>query len=56
MSHDIRTPMNAIIGLTAIAASCADDPDRVIDCLGKITSSSKLLLSLINEVLDMSKI
>ena len=56
MSHDIRTPMNAIIGLTAIAASCADDPDRVIDCMEKITSSSKLLLSLINEVLDMSKI
>ena len=56
MSHDIRTPMNAIIGLTAIAASCADDPDRVIDCMEKIPSSSKLLLSLINEVLDMSKI
>ena len=56
MSHDIRTPMNAIIGLTAIAASCADDPDRVMNCMEKITSSSKLLLSLINEVLDMSKI
>lgn len=56
MSHDIRTPMNAVIGMTAIAALHADEPDKVRDCLGKITASSKRLLSLINDVLDMSKI
>lgn len=56
MSHDIRTPMNAVIGMTAIAALHADEPDKVRDCLGKITASSKHLLSLINDVLDMSKI
>ena len=56
MSHDIRTPMNAIVGMTAIAGSNIDDKDRVIDCLGKITKSSRHLLSLINEVLDMSRI
>lgn len=56
MSHDIRTPMNAIIGMTAIASRYLDDQERVADCLGKITVSSKHLLSLINEVLDMSKI
>lgn len=56
MSHDIRTPMNAIFGMTTIAASYVNDPERITDCLEKITVSSKLLLSLINEVLDMSKI
>ncbi|MDO4502803.1 MAG: response regulator [Coriobacteriia bacterium] len=56
MSHDIRTPMNGIIGMTAIAAAHLDDRDRVADCLGKITQASKHLLGLINEVLDMSKI
>ncbi len=56
MSHDIRTPMNAIIGMTAIAGTHLDNKERVADCLGKITLSSKHLLSLINEVLDMSKI
>lgn len=56
MSHDIRTPMNAIIGMTSIATNHLDNPDRVKDCLNKITVSSKHLLSLINEVLDMSKI
>lgn len=56
MSHDIRTPMNAIIGMTAIAGTHLDDKERVADCLGKITASSGHLLSLINEVLDMSKI
>ncbi len=56
MSHDIRTPMNAIIGMTAIAAAHVENPDRVRDALGKISSSSRHLLSLINEVLDMSKI
>ncbi len=56
MSHDIRTPMNAIIGMTAIACAHIDDKDRVQDCLAKITVSSKHLLGIINEVLDMSKI
>lgn len=56
MSHDIRTPMNAIIGMTAIASSHLDDKERVADCLSKITVSSKHLLGLINEVLDMNKI
>ena len=56
MSHDIRTPMNGIIGMTAIAASHIDDKERVQDSLQKITQASNHLLSLINEVLDMSKI
>lgn len=56
MSHDIRTPMNAIIGMTAIAGTHLNEKERVADCLNKITISSKHLLSLINEVLDMSKI
>ena len=56
MSHDIRTPMNAIIGMTAIAGMYLDDKKRIADCLKKITISSKLLLNLINEILDMSKV
>ena len=56
MSHDIRTPMNSIMGLTAIASMYLDDPERVKDCLTKITTSSRHLLGLINEVLDMAKI
>ena len=56
MSHDIRTPMNAIIGMTAIAAAHVENPDRVRDALSKISSSSRHLLGLINEVLDMSKV
>ncbi|MGN0981989.1 MAG: response regulator [Candidatus Limivicinus sp.] len=56
MSHDIRTPMNGIIGMTAIAAAHIDDRERVQYSLQKITKASKHLLSLINEVLDMSKI
>lgn len=56
MSHDIRTPMNAIIGMTAIATSNMDNRDKVMECLRKITLSSKHLLGLINDVLDMSKI
>ena len=56
MSHDIRTPMNAIVGMSVIAGANIDHPDRVIDCLGKITKSSRHLLGLINEVLDMSRI
>ena len=56
MSHDIRTPMNAIVGMTAIAAAHMDDPEQVQNCLRKITLSGKHLLGLINDVLDMSKI
>ncbi len=56
MSHDIRTPMNAIVGMTAIATAHMDDPERVQSCLKKITLSGKHLLGLINDVLDMSKI
>lgn len=56
ISHDIRTPMNAIVGMTEIAISNIDNIDRVSDCLHKITISSKQLLGLINNVLDMSKI
>ncbi|MDO4178669.1 MAG: response regulator, partial [Phascolarctobacterium sp.] len=56
MSHDIRTPMNGIIGMTAIAATHIDDKERVTECLQKITGASKHLLALINEILDMSKI
>lgn len=56
MSHDIRTPMNAIMGMTAIAGKYLDDKDRVQDCLAKITTASNHLLNLINEVLDMAKI
>ena len=56
MSHDIRTPMNAIIGFTTLAVSNIDDKKRVRDYLGKILSSSNHLLSLINDILDMSRI
>ena len=56
MSHDVRTPINAIIGMTAIAGLHMNDQMRIADCLKKITISSKLLLNLINEVLDMSKL
>ena len=56
MSHDIRTPMNAIVGLTAIAGANIESQDRVVECLGKITKSSRHLLGLINEVLDMARI
>lgn len=56
MSHDIRTPMNAIMGMAAIAQVNLDSPEKVHDCLNKINVSSRHLLSLINEVLDMSKI
>ena len=55
MSHDIRTPLNAIIGMTAIAGANIGDTNRVKDCLSKIASSGKHLLSLINEILDVSK-
>jgi len=56
MSHDIRTPMNAIIGFTTLALSNIDDTDRVKDYLGKTLASSNHLLSLVNDVLDMSRI
>ena len=56
MSHDIRTPMNAIVGFTALAEEHLDDRERVQDYLGKISVSSQHLLSLINDVLDMSRI
>lgn len=56
MSHDIRTPMNAIMGMTAVAVMHIDDREHLMDCLNKITLSSRHLLALINDVLDMSKI
>lgn len=56
MSHDIRTPMNAIIGMMTILSANTNSPEIIKDCIYKINSSSKHLLSLINEVLDMSKI
>ena len=56
MSHDIRTPMNGIIGMTQIASEHMDEKERVEDCLGKIMSSSTNLLSLVNEILDMNEI
>ena len=56
MSHDIRTPMNAIMGYTGIAKSHMDDPDKVADCLDKIDISGLHLLEIINDVLDMARI
>ncbi len=56
MSHDIRTPMNAIIGFTSLAATHVDNKEQVLDYLKKISISSQHLLSLINDVLDMSRI
>ena len=56
MSHDIRTPMNGIMGMTRIAAENVGDRERVQDCLGKITASGNSLLFLVNEILDMSEL
>lgn len=56
MSHDIRTPLNGIIGMTAIAGAHLDERERIAECLTKITGASKHLLSLINDILDLSKI
>ncbi len=56
MSHEIRTPMNAIIGMSTIAAQSIGDDAQVADCIGKIGISSRFLLSLINDILDMSRI
>ena len=56
MSHDIRTPMSAIIGLTAIAKKNARDPERLNECIDKIALASQFQLSLVNDILDVSKI
>lgn len=56
MSHDIRTPMNAIMGMTSIALSHIDEKPRVLDCLQKIQTASTHLMNLVNDVLDMSRI
>ena len=56
MSHDIRTPMNAIVGMTAIAQRNVDDREQVRDCLGKIELASNHLLTLINDILDISRV
>ncbi|MFA6624364.1 MAG: PAS domain-containing protein, partial [Bacilli bacterium] len=56
MSHEIRTPMNAIIGMCTIASQANGDMDQITDCLSKIDLSSRFLLSLINDILDMSRI
>lgn len=56
MSHDMRTPMNGIVGMVAIARKNIDDRERLLDCLDKVDLSSKHLLGLINDVLDMSRI
>ncbi len=56
MSHDIRTPMNAIIGMTTIAIRRIDDKDQVSECLNQITRASNHLLTLINDILDISKV
>jgi len=56
MSHEIRTPLNAIIGMDTIAAQSINDPEKVADCISKIGISARFLLSLINDILDMSRI
>lgn len=56
MSHEIRTPMNAIIGMSTLAAQCVNDPKQVADCISKVGLSARFLLSLINDILDMSRI
>ncbi len=56
MSHDIRTPMNAVIGMTEIAKSHLDDPEYVKSCLDKVSLSGNHLLTLVNDILDISKV
>lgn len=56
MSHDIRTPMNAIVGFTSLAIDNIENKDKVMECLSKISTSSNHLLNLINDILDMSRI
>ena len=56
MSHEIRTPLNAIVGMTSIARNVADDRDRVLECVDKLETSNQYRISLINDILDMSRI
>ena len=56
MSHDIRTPINGIMGMLTILEKSGNDGERAKDCMNKINESSKLLLSLVNDVLDMAKL
>ena len=56
MSHEIRTPLNAIIGMDTIAAQSINNPEKAADCVAKIGLSARYLLSLINDILDMSRI
>lgn len=56
MSHDIRTPINGVIGMVDIADACADDPTKQAECRREVRGASKLLLSLVNEILDISKL
>lgn len=56
MSHDIRTSINGIIGMTSIAIKNFDDKDKMLDCLKKVDGSSQYLISLVNDILDMSRI
>ena len=56
MSHDIRTPINGVIGMLEVIKSCRDNEEKVNDCLDKIEASSRLLLSLVNDILDMTKL
>ena len=56
MSHDMRTPMNAVVGFAKLAQSSLDQPEKAVDCLDKVTAASQQLLHLINEVLDTAKI
>lgn len=56
MSHEIRTPLNAIVGMTSIAKNVAGDRERVLECLDKLEASNQYLISLINDILDMSRI
>lgn len=56
MSHDIRTSINGIVGMTAIAIKNFDDREKMLDCLKKVDTSSRYLMSLVNDILDISRI